>query len=234
MQYEVKSLSSVPAVKWGLEKEAEAKQSYISHMISVHNDFIFENTGLVVYKPFPFLAASPDGLAKCKCHGVNIVEIKCPYKYKHVSATDPAAMNDPTYCLNSNGLKKSHKYYCQIQTQMLVTESHKCHFVVWTPVDFVIVEIPRDELYINNILIKVKQFVKMHLIPELICKKLKYMDDESEIIGSDRLWCICRKPRFGKMISCHNDDCTIEWFHYSCVGIKRKPANAWFCPQCIQ
>ena len=24
----------------------------------------------------------------------------------------------------------------------------------------------------------------------------------------------------------------LEWFHYACVGVKRKPVGAWYCPNC--
>ena len=26
--------------------------------------------------------------------------------------------------------------------------------------------------------------------------------------------------------------CTIEWFHYGCVGITEPPKGKWYCPQC--
>ena len=39
--------------------------------------------------------------------------------------TDLKALADPNYCLDKEEqLRKKHKYYCQIQTQVYVTESN--------------------------------------------------------------------------------------------------------------
>ena len=49
-----------------------------------------------------------------------------------------------------------------------------------------------------------------------------------------QLFCICNQEESGRMILCDNDNCSIEWFHYECVGIKRKPKGEWFCPLCSE
>eukprot|EP01083_Nonionella_stella_P069326 184771_1 len=46
------------------------------------------------------------------------------------------------------------------------------------------------------------------------------------------LFCTCQKPSYGEMVACDNPQCKVEWFHYSCVGLKQKPAGDWFCPAC--
>ncbi|NP_001090490.1 inhibitor of growth family member 2 S homeolog [Xenopus laevis] len=45
-------------------------------------------------------------------------------------------------------------------------------------------------------------------------------------------YCLCNQVSFGEMIGCDNDECTIEWFHFSCVGLTYKPKGKWFCPDC--
>lgn len=35
-------------------------------------------------------------------------------------------------------------------------------------------------------------------------------------------FCICRKQRGGTMIQCVNKNCTGQWFHLSCLGLKSK------------
>jgi hypothetical protein len=137
--------------------------------------------------------------------------------------TDPSALSDPNYFLNKNGLKPSHKYYCQVQTQMLVTNSLKCDCVVWTTQGISIVEVVRDNNFIKKILDKVQPFVELHLIPELIAQKLKYRDSETEVKPNETIYCTCRKPSYGRMINCANDVCLVDWFHYECVGLTRKP-----------
>ncbi|CAH1782755.1 unnamed protein product [Owenia fusiformis] len=45
-------------------------------------------------------------------------------------------------------------------------------------------------------------------------------------------YCICNQVSYGDMVGCDNDDCTIEWFHYPCVGLTQAPKGKWYCPQC--
>ena len=47
-------------------------------------------------------------------------------------------------------------------------------------------------------------------------------------------YCICQQVSFGEMIACENDDCPIEWYHFSCVGlsVKNKVKGKWICPTC--
>ena len=49
-------------------------------------------------------------------------------------------------------------------------------------------------------------------------------------------YCYCNRISFGEMIACENDDCPIEWFHFSCVGLtpENRPKGQWFCDQCKQ
>lgn len=52
------------------------------------------------------------------------------------------------------------------------------------------------------------------------------------------LYCLCQKPWLDDddedMVACDGKKCPQEWFHYSCVELKRKPkANEkYFCPPC--
>lgn len=49
---------------------------------------------------------------------------------------------------------------------------------------------------------------------------------------NEPIYCICKRIAFGDMIACDNEDCPIEWFHYPCVNLTRKPKNSWICPLC--
>ncbi|KAF5298059.1 hypothetical protein FQA39_LY11827 [Lamprigera yunnana] len=48
------------------------------------------------------------------------------------------------------------------------------------------------------------------------------------------LYCYCRCPydEVSEMIGCDSNDCSIEWFHFECVGIMVPPKGQWFCPDC--
>lgn len=55
--------------------------------------------------------------------------------------------------------------------------------------------------------------------------------------NDSNLYCYCRRPydEMSEMIACDAQDCSIEWFHFECVGIKVtdiNPQDKWFCPQC--
>jgi len=73
--------------------------------------------------------ASRDGLVWCDCCGDGVLEIKCPCCAKNDNIKDVEQKVD--YMENSS-LRKGHNYHYQVQTQMLVTGSEYCDFVVWT------------------------------------------------------------------------------------------------------
>jgi hypothetical protein len=47
-------------------------------------------------------------------------------------------------------------------------------------------------------------------------------------------YCLCHQVSYGEMIGCDNPECTIEWFHFSCVNLTSKPRGKWFCPYCTE
>lgn len=49
---------------------------------------------------------------------------------------------------------------------------------------------------------------------------------------NEPVYCICNRVAFGEMIACDNEDCPIEWYHYPCVNLTRKPRNSWICHLC--
>lgn len=55
------------------------------------------------------------------------------------------------------------------------------------------------------------------------------LDDSNDVQPT---YCICEKISYGVMICCDNDLCPIEWFHFGCVSLSRKPKGKWYCPNC--
>lgn len=49
---------------------------------------------------------------------------------------------------------------------------------------------------------------------------------------NEPVYCLCRQIAFGDMIACDNEECAIEWFHYTCVNLNKKPRSTWLCPDC--
>ena len=71
---------NVPAINWGRDKESVARDDYLHYMSSRHQDMEVTEAGLYISKASPYLAASPDGIVKCTCHGTGVLEIKCLFK----------------------------------------------------------------------------------------------------------------------------------------------------------
>ena len=67
------------ATAWGCQHENEALNTFSLKMKSQHTNFKIEQCGLFLNPEFPYLGASPDGLALCDCCECMLVEIKCPY-----------------------------------------------------------------------------------------------------------------------------------------------------------
>jgi hypothetical protein len=49
---------------------------------------------------------------------------------------------------------------------------------------------------------------------------------------NEPVYCLCRQIAYGEMIACDNEDCPVEWFHYACVNLSKKPRSFWLCPEC--
>ena len=89
------------SVEHGKQHEPVARGKYVEIMSRQHISFHCSETGLHVYKEYPYLAASPDGIIECKCCGKGLLEIKCPFSLRHELAQVAMAKNSS--CLLSNG-----------------------------------------------------------------------------------------------------------------------------------
>ncbi|ATY64038.1 PHD finger domain (Ing1) [Cordyceps militaris] len=59
-------------------------------------------------------------------------------------------------------------------------------------------------------------------------------EDEGDIDGDEPTYCYCNSVSYGEMVACDSDDCTREWFHLDCVGLKVAPGSKtkWYCEDC--
>ena len=80
-----------------------------------HTDYKITRCGLFFDKNKPYIAASPDGMFSCKCHEGYVIEIKCLFKFRDQFIKE--RINDCDFRIQ---LKKSHKYYTQVISQMAV------------------------------------------------------------------------------------------------------------------
>lgn len=118
-----------------------------------------------------------------------------------------------------------------MQHQMLVTGFSYCDFFVWLEgtdkEDKFLIRVQRDQAFIDKLITKLETVFYKVVLPELYTRQ---KDPENESIYNT--YCICNRPSFNPMIACDGPKCKIEWFHYSCVGIKRAPSKKWFCSNC--
>ncbi|WAR26954.1 ING4-like protein [Mya arenaria] len=234
--YKSYDLSKKDCVKWGLDNESSARDMYQQHVKSQHSNFGCSQSGFLVSETSPYLGATADGVVSCVCCGIGTLEIKCPFKHKSVMALE-AAKCDKEFCLDENlKLKQKHRYYTQVQFQMLVYGVQYCDFVVLTQPSgtpsLVIIRVQRDSQFIDNLEKKCNAFLSHHLLPELMTSKLRNKQVVNTPTEDVQTWCICEEREYGKMILCSNEDCQIGWCHYGCVNVKRKPRGRWLCPRC--
>ncbi|KAF2502692.1 hypothetical protein BU16DRAFT_554737 [Lophium mytilinum] len=57
---------------------------------------------------------------------------------------------------------------------------------------------------------------------------------DEPIDPDEQTYCICGDVSYGTMVACENGNCSTEWFHIECMGMKRAPAPSaiWYCPEC--
>ncbi|PIK42711.1 hypothetical protein BSL78_20435 [Apostichopus japonicus] len=124
----------LPALKYGREMESQARNNYVSVMRTHgHPSTTVTECGLFVHPQFIYLAATPDGIVKCKCCGTGLLEIKCP-----LSISDQIPSSDCVAYLEDDDkgntvLKRSHGYYFQVQMQLGVTKTQWCDFLYFQP-----------------------------------------------------------------------------------------------------
>lgn len=231
---------TIPALKWGIDSESNARIAYVDAVRNEHENIQCYPAGFHINPEYPHLGASPDGIIVCDCDICvdRLLEIKCPYKYRD---ENPNSITDPSFCLkqDENGqisLCHEHDYYYQVQGQLAICCKDFCDFVVWTPKGMHIEQIARDESFFGDLkpyLDNYMYFMKI-LLPVILTGSIEYVipsarSSQTLDTTTGRVYCTCGGPEEGRMIACDNDDCAIEWFHYKCIGISRKPKGKWFC-----
>ena len=137
-----------------------------------------------------------------------------------------------------------HAYYFQVQAQLKFCSASYADFVVWTEKELFVQRIFHEEPFISLVLQQCETFIKVGILPEMIgkwyskepiAKNLPSAEDNGNTetaTDQNELWCYCRQSEEGEMIGCDNNACSIQWFHISCLHIKKAPKGKWFCPDC--
>lgn len=161
---------------------------------------------------------------------VSVVEVKCPYLLKDNTIDEYSMLK--TSCLYKNNrneisLKRNHMYYYQVQMQMAITNTAFCDFVVWSPKEFFHERITFNEDFWASESLKAIEFHNKVILPEM---HGRFFTKTTEPVGT---WCLCNGEDAGRpMIFCNNDDCSIKWYHFECVGLIDEPTESWLCYKC--
>ncbi|KAL4112365.1 hypothetical protein QTP88_016173 [Uroleucon formosanum] len=183
------------------------KSSYSNKSLLKSVCYPLKNTfkSLVINPSLPYLGASPDGIINCDCCGKGCLEIK-----------------SMSYLFNGH-LSKNHQYYYQLQTQILLCGTQYERINI-------------DPDILEEILNKSKLFFYESILPELLERhfsntEIKPIETYDEILTYKN--CVCKKNTGGKMIMRTKEGCPNLWYHYNCLGIKRKPSTkTWKCALC--
>jgi len=158
----------------GQTYEAIALRQYEKYMFSTRRPVKVFKSGLVVSLEAPFIGASPDGkVIDIGCEKpYGLVEVKCPETKFRVTPLD-ACSDKGFYLENVNGkpkLKKTNRYYYQVQGQMGVTKAEWCDFVVYTSVGMSIERIKFDRQFWNTMTCKLERFYFDHYMKKASVK----------------------------------------------------------------
>jgi hypothetical protein len=215
------------AAAYGKKMERPALIAYTKAMQEAHEDFMVKECGFSLCVPHRYIGASADGFVLCLCHGVGVVEIKN-------STTD----EDDVCGLLNGKLQRNHRYYAQVQTELLSCDMYYCDFVVARPSGRQTIQrIRRDEDFLKRIIDKGAAVCKVGILPELIglfyssnsyilCERVKKNMPTKSI-------CYCNGAPESPMINCISPNCAILTFHWKCVNVK-KFRKRWFCPDCLK
>lgn len=130
---------------------------------------------MIIHENFPYFGASPDGLIECTCHGLGVVEIKCPFKFKKSKNIEKDLLDQGSCSpvIKSNNelvMNINHEYYFQIQLQLLLSKRNYGYFVVWSRESSIIVKVEISNDFLFEQIGLGKQFFRFVIMPELLGK----------------------------------------------------------------
>ena len=166
------------ACQHGITNESRIRYLYSSNQSKCHSESKVDLTGLWISSSHPYIAASPDGFVSCSCCGDGLLEIKCPWTKRHMTADEYLASDQDVLHVSDGKvtMNDKHKYYAQVQTQMECTGRHYCDFVtaLCSETDTIMVHrVYRDDEFINMMYHKAEIFYKEVILQEFSSKAVE-------------------------------------------------------------
>jgi len=238
-QSQMSSMEGIASLQWGREHEKEAISEYSLFAESEHSECEIQECGLKICQDLPFIGATPDGIFSCKCHpSCQLIEVKCPYSMRDTDSIEDAIKQSKFFIDQDKQLKKNNRYFTQVQLQLFVFGLKECIFIVWTPKWMFHTTIARDDIFIDSMVKHLTCFYKKHIMKELLTRDLQMSSSQPNALArqgvEEKLFCVCKSKHSDdeSWIGCDAVSCKTEWFHTSCMKIKRVPKGNWYCPDC--
>ncbi|XP_049340579.1 uncharacterized protein LOC111196789 [Astyanax mexicanus] len=132
----LKGVRQTPAMKRGIDLEPEVLQQY-SDLCNVN----VSPCGFVIHPDTPYLGASPDAKVYDPTADppFGLAEVKCPNVENITDATHIKFISGQAK------LKRTHKYFLQVQGQMAITGLAWCDFITSTKSDLTVERVWRDD-----------------------------------------------------------------------------------------
>ena len=222
------------ALQWGIDNETKALKAFYAKEVSKHIDFKTEKAGLFISKTKTYIAASPDAIMSCKCHVKSTIEIKCPYSLKDKELAF-ADIDNCSFLVVSDGqvmLKRTHKYYTQIISQMALTNTNQAYFVVWTQKDLLVEEIKFDPEHWKRVSINVEIFYNICLSSTII-NKTSYIRGKCDQVLLEENEIQPQEEQNLTSVKCN--DC--HWYQANCENINISEVSEdekWLCSICLK
>ena len=160
---EIKEYFTLPVqLKHGRDSEVKARNAYIDN-----TGRTVRECGLVVNPTLPWLGASPDGLICDPLEStLGILEIKCPYSYRLCTVQEAAAGHNFFASVVDGAVivKRSNKYYHQVQGQMALAGVLWCDFMIYTFKNHIIERIRFDSDFWDSMQTRLTKFFQ-HVLP---------------------------------------------------------------------
>ena len=229
--YQDKRLDNFAAVQWGkCNEEKAALKEFYALEATKHIDFKLEKSGLFLDKNRAYIGASPDGIMYCNCHRKAVIEIKCPFSIKDGKIADGYEKCDFLTLENDSiVLKKSHKYYTQINSQIALSNSTCGYFVVWTSQDILVQNIEFNKNHWEAVSANLEIFFKSYVAERVLrlnpiefcgsCEKVLFEENE-----------IAENELDLRSICCDQCNC---WYHLKCQGLDDVVDGEWLCLLCL-
>jgi len=163
-----------------------------------HRNLKVEQCGLVVKPERPFIAATPDGIVSFNCCQKTVLEIKCPYVLSEESVSVGWRKLNFLECNHEIlSLKKTHRYFTQVQSQMSVTGCKSARILVWSSKGSLIINIEVDQIFWLSSQEKLVAFFTTYLLgnkrlavcPQ--CEKVCLQEDEIVMADDNSILCEC-------------------------------------------